>query len=530
VIYFFEDYSLDTDRRELRRAADLVAIEPQVFDVLQLLIRDRSRVVSKDDLIAKVWKGRIVSESTLTSRITAVRHAVGDCGEEQRLIRTVSRKGHRFVGEVREHERLPNGSAAKPAPSPEQLDYIGKARPVLALPDRPSIAVLPFHNLSGDPDQECFADGIVEDIITGLSRIRWLFVIARNSSFTYKGRAVDVRQVGRELGVRCVLEGSLRSTGNRIRVAAQLVEAETGKHIWAERYDRNLVDVFEVQDEITEAVTIAIAPAIAEAERQRAMRRLPESLGAWGAYQRGLWHLARGRQDDNALAVKFFQQSIELDSNFAGGYCGLAYAQIHGAIGFQLGTLPEILNSAEALARRAVGLDGADAEARSCLGLTLHLLGDPEGGRAEVERALAISPNLAVAHGILGETLIFSGRAKDGISALERCTRLDPLDPNAFVHLHVRAIGLYLMRDYGAACDAAKRAIRSHPEYPPPYRWLAASLGQLGRVEEAKQALEKAIAIAPTSFDVFVRRRVPWVRTEDHDLMREGLRNAGWEG
>ena len=205
------------------------------------------------------------------------------------------------------------------------------AMPTLPLPDKPSVAVLPFTNMSSDPEQEFFADGIAEDIITALSRYPSLFVIARNSCFTYKGRAVDVKQVGRELGVRYVLEGSLRKAGNRIRVTAQLVEAETGKHVWAERYDRDLADIFAVQDEITEAVTIAIAPAIADAEQQRAMRKPPGSLDAWAAYQRGLWHLSKATPDDNALAQKFFQQAIDLDPSFSGAYGGLAMAQNQAA-------------------------------------------------------------------------------------------------------------------------------------------------------------------------------------------------------
>ena len=196
-------------------------------------------------------------------------------------------------------------------------------RPALALPDKPSIAVLPFANMSGDPEQEYFADGIAEDIITALSRYPSLFVIARNSCFTYKGRAVDVQQVGRELGVRYVLEGSLRKAANRIRVTAQLVEAETGNHVWAERYDRDLADIFAVQDEISEAVTIAIAPAIDDAERQRAMRKPPGSLDAWAAYQRGFGISVQITPEDNALAQKFFQQAIDLDPNFSGGYVGL---------------------------------------------------------------------------------------------------------------------------------------------------------------------------------------------------------------
>src|SRR5207248_11387434 len=213
--------------------------------------------------------------------------------------------------------------------------------------------------------------------------------IARNSSFTYKGRAVDVKQVGHDLGVRYVLEGSLRKSGNRIRVTGQLVEAETGNHVWAERYDRDLADIFAVQDEITEAVTISIAPAIADAEQQRAMRKPPESLDAWAAYQRGLWHLSKATPDDDATAEKFFKQAIDLDPNFAGGYSALALYQLQAAAIYQKLDLLDAQRSAEALARRAVGLDGADAEARSCLGWALQACGDAEGSLAEVERALA---------------------------------------------------------------------------------------------------------------------------------------------
>jgi adenylate cyclase len=397
----------------------------------------------------------------------------------------------------------------------------------LPLPDKPSIAVLPFANMSGDPEQEFFADGIAEDIITALSRYPSLFVIARNSCFTYKGRAVDVKQVGRELGVRYVLEGSLRKASNRIRVTAQLVEAETGNHDWAERYDRDLADIFAVQDEITEAVTIAIAPAIADAELHRALRKPPESLDAWGAYQCGLWHMSKERAEDYALAEQLFQRAIDLDPNFAGGYSGLAFALHQAASVFQTRSLPEAQSSAEALARRAVALDPADAEARLCLGFILRVRGDYEGALAEIERALAISPNLAGAHAERGAILIFSGRAKEGLAALQACIRLDPRHPTmARSLLHV-TIAFYFCREYEASIEAAKRAIRSYPEFPLVYRWLTAALGQIGRIEEAKKALEKAIAIAPASFDMYVRGRVPWMRPEDHNHMLEGLRKAG---
>jgi TolB-like protein len=275
----------------------------------------RDRVLTKDDLLQGVWGGRIVSESALTTRINAVRRALGDDGTAQRLVRTFTRKGVRFVGEVTELR----GQA------PATGDPDGWAPPAI---DKPSIAVLPFQNMSADPEQEFFADGIAEDVTTALARYPSLFVIARNSSFTYKGRTVDVKEIGRELAVRYVLEGSLRKSGNRVRVTAQLVEAETGRHVWADRCDRDLADIFAVQDEIAQAVTIAIAPAIDQAEQRRAMRKPPASLDAWAAYQRGLWHLSSATAAGNALAEQFLQQAIDLDPNFAGGHSALAQGRM----------------------------------------------------------------------------------------------------------------------------------------------------------------------------------------------------------
>jgi len=248
--FLFDNHEVDLSRRELRRAGRLVPVEPQVFDLLVFLIENRDSVVTKDDLIQSIWKGRIVSESALTTRINAVRKAVGDSGDSQRLIRTLPRKGFRFVGEVSQTSPAAAASAS-----------------ALPLPDKPSIAVLSFTNMTGDPDNDYFGDGIAEDVITNLSRNPFLFVIARNSSFTYKGRPVEVRQIGRELGVRYVLEGSVQRAGSHVRITAQLIDAAAGGHMWAERYDRDLTDFFAVQDEITDSVATAIAPAITQQER-----------------------------------------------------------------------------------------------------------------------------------------------------------------------------------------------------------------------------------------------------------------------
>jgi adenylate cyclase len=415
---------------------------------------------------------------------------------------------------------------------PGQLadEEMSAAQPPLALPDKPSLAVLPFTNMSGDPEQEFVSDGIAEDVISALSHYPSLFVIARNSTFTYKGRAVDVKQVGRELGVRYVLEGGVRKAGNRIRVTAQLIEAETGNHVWANRYDRDLADIFAVQDEITHALTTALTPAIADAELRRAIRKPPESLDAWAAYQRGLWHLSKANSEDDTIAQNFFRQAIDLDPTFAPGYSALALAQLQAAAIYQKLSLAEAQSSAEALARRAVSLDGADAEARSCLGWALQARGELDGALVEIERALAMSPNLAVAHWQRGATLIFSGQPMKGLDALETCIRLDPRDPFMAVRLLHIACGLYFAREYEGVIEAAKRLIRSYPDFPMIYRWPAAALGQLGRAAEAREWLEKAISYAPAAFKMYVHNRVPWFRPEDHAHLVEGLRKAGWEG
>jgi adenylate cyclase len=397
----------------------------------------------------------------------------------------------------------------------------------LPLPDKPSVAVLPFTNMSGDPEQEFFADGIAEDIITALSRCPWLLVVARNSSFTYKGRAVDLKQVGHQLGARYVLEGSVRSAADRIRVTAQLVEAETGNHIWANRYERDLADIFSIQDEITEAVSVAVAPAIADAEVRRAVRQPTGNLDTWAAFQRGLWHMHKFNPNDNALAQKFFQKAVDIDPAFAGGYKGLAWAQCQSAATLQICNLAEAQNSAETLARRAVALDPADAEAHSCLALTLWLRGDYEGALAEAGQALTISPNYAFAHALLGAALIFSGQPRVGIAAVQTAIRLDPHDPMLPSRLNHVTVGFYFCREYETAVEVAKQAIRSNPDYPLTYRWLAAALGQIGETDDAKKAMEKAIAIAPASFDMYVRNRAPWMRLEDHAHMLDGLRKAG---
>jgi adenylate cyclase len=398
----------------------------------------------------------------------------------------------------------------------------------LPLPDKPSIAVLPFQNMSLDPEQEYFADGVVEDIITALSRFKSLFVIARNSSFTYKGRAVDIKQVGRELGVRYVLEGSVRRSSNRVRITAQLIDAETNNHLWAERYDRDMADIFAVQDEITETVAIAIEPTVAQMEQWRAVRKPPESLSSWEAYQRGLWHSGRIGTTENEAAKTFFRRAIDLDPSFAPPHAWLANTILSEAWLYQTKSMPEALDEALPVAQKAISLDPLDAVAHCGVGYVRFFRGDHDDAVAEARQALIINPNYAGAHQLLGSTLVFSGHPREGIEALRMAMRLDPNDLQRqirFVHI---SMGHYFLREYDAAVEAAKEAVRSHPDLGP--RSLAAALGQAGRFDEAKQALQKAIAVAPRSFNMYVRQRAPWFRPEDYSHVLEGLRKAGWEG
>jgi TolB-like protein len=299
--YLFEEYAFDADRRELHRGMDVVSVTPQVFDLLDYLIRNRERVVSKDDLINAIWNGRSVSDAALTTRLNAARTAIGDSGEEQRLIKTLPRKGFRFVGTVREVQR-PAGAATADNP-------MEPPKPALTLPDKPSIAILPFTNLSSDPEQEYFADGVVEDIITGLSRSKSLFVIARQSTFTYKGKAVDIKQVGRELGVRYALEGSVRKAGNRLRITGQLIDAATGVHLWAHRFEGGLEDIFDLQDQMTASVVGAIAPRLQQAEIERAKRKPTESLDAYDYYLRGMASFYLWTREGMSEALRMFYRA-----------------------------------------------------------------------------------------------------------------------------------------------------------------------------------------------------------------------------
>jgi TolB-like protein len=524
VQFLFEDCVLDTDRREFTRGSEAVAIGPQVFDLLLYLVENRARVVSKDDVLDAVWSGRTVSESTLTSHINAVRKAIGDSGGEQRLVRTIARKGFRFVGEVREIKAQDDVDSSEP----ETAKPAAASVPTPALPDKPSIAVLAFQNLSGDPEQEYFADGVVEDIITALSHYRWLFVIARNSSFTYKGRAVDVKQIGRELGVRYVLEGSVRKAANRVRITGQLVDATTGAHLWAERFEGTLDDIFELQDQITADVVGNIAPQLERAEIERAKRKPTENLNAYDYYLRGMANFNQGTREAIDEALPLFEKTIQLDASYASAYGMAAWCYFWRKVnGWMADPVSEIAEGAR-LARRGVELGRDDAVALTRCGHALaHLAGDLDAGVALLDRAVLLNPNLAAAWFLGGYLRVWLGEPDNAIAHFERAMRFSPLDPETYrMQAGIAAAHLFAGR-FDDASSWAEKAYRDLPSFLMAVAVVAASHALAGRIDEARRAMDDLHRLDPALRISSLKNWLSIRRPEDLAVFADGLRRAG---
>jgi TolB-like protein len=529
VQFEFGECVLDPDRRELTRGAERVSLGPKVFDLLVHLVQNRDRVVSKDGLLDVVWAGRIVSESTLTSHINAARKAIGDSGREQRLIRTVARKGFRFVGEVREagsSNDLARPKAAPPTMSPTTANL--PAQPPLPLPDKPSIAVLPFANLSADPEQKYFADGVVEEIIAALSHIGWLFVSARNSSFTYKARAMDVKQVGRELGVRYVLEGSVRRAADRVRITAQLIDATTGGHLWADRFEGSLRNIFEMQDRVAAGVAGPIAPRLERAEIERAKRKPTESLDAYDYYLRGMAHLHRGTRVDVDQALPLFRQAVGLDPDFASAYAMGAWCQFWRRVNGWMTNRPDDVAEGLHLARRAVALGRDDAVALTRGGHALaHLGGDLDCAIAFLDRALALNPNLAAAWFLSAYLRVWHGEPDEAIDRFARAMRLSPLDPEMYRMQAGTAMAHLFAGRFDTASSWAEKAFRDLPSFLMVVGIIAASHALAGRMEQARAAMGYLRQLDPALRISGLTDWLPIRRPEDLATFADGLRRAG---
>ena len=400
-------------------------------------------------------------------------------------------------------------------------------RPALVLPDKPSIAVLPFQNMSGDPEQEYFADGISEDIITGLSKLRWFFVIARNSSFTYKGKAVDVKRISRELGVRYVLEGSVRKGGNRVRITSQLIDATTGNHLWAECYDGDLIDVFTLQDEITKKVVAAIEPKLLEAEGIRSHSRSSEHLGAWEMVIHAnslFWRLTKS---ESLAAIATLKQVVERYPEYAPAHSMLAFSLLLARQFGWISMEPQV-KQAEALAVRAAVLDDNDPWAHLALGLVATARRRTNEAVEEFQRALDLNPNFAAAHGYLGFALVLGGRPDESIDHCEQAIRLSPHDPqNAVFNVHLSA-AYYHMGHYVEAAKFGRKAIQQRFGLPNAHRVYAASLAQAGQIEEARAELALLQELHPENSIAWVEQNIPLIPGPMAKLL-EGLRKAGMQ-
>ena len=488
--YLFEEYAFDTDRRELHRGADVVSLAPQVFDLIEYLIRNRERVVSKDDLIKAIWNGRSVSDAALTTRLNVARTAIGDSGEEQRFIKTLPRKGFRFVGAV--------GEAQEPAGVAVADNPIEPPRPALTLPDKPSIAILPFTNLSSDPEQEYFADGIVEDIITALSRFKSLFVIARNSSFTFKGRAVDIKEVGRRLGVRYVLEGSVRKASGKVRITGQLIDAVTGAHIWADKFERDLTDVFALQDEVTVAVVTAIEPMMFQTEIAMAARRRPKNLTAYDFYLRAMPQYYLMTREGLAEAIRLAHCALELDPRFGSvaalaGFCHMLNVVLGYANDPQFDR-----KEAVRLARLTLSIDEGDPETLATASvISAFMVGDSEAAIEMADRAVALNPNSWITWNGRGTVYRIAGLPEEAIRSFERAVRMSPVDPGLYLTLTGIAMAHIELGRFDEAIVVLKKALRRNL-YVATYRCLASAFAHLGRDTEAHDAAARALEIDPT--------------------------------
>jgi TolB-like protein len=501
----FGRFRFHLDRRELFRDQSPLRLGGRALDVLHTLVAAKGDVVSKGELLARVWPGLVVEENNLQVQVSLLRKALREETSSESHLVTVPGRGYRLVG-------------------------LNDAQPGPALPDKPSIAVLPFQNMSDQPGQDYFADGIVEDIITALCHIRWLFVIARNSTFTYKGRAVDVKQVGRDLGVRYLLEGGVRKAGQRVRITAQLIDATSGAHLWADHFDGSLENIFDLQDRVTESVVGAIFPQLEQAEIERAKRKPTNSLDAYDYFLRGLASAHRMARDSTSEALKLFSKAIELDPDFATPYGAAAFCYVVRKInGWTTDRLQDIAETAR-LARLVAQLGKDDALALAFSGLALgYVAGDLAGAVALVERALLLNPNLATAWYASGTVRAFRGGEPDiAIDHLLRAMRLSPRDPFMFTMQGVTAFAHFFAGRYEEAVSWAEKAYWERPNILATLRIAAASNALAGRLEKAQWAVARALELDPDMRLSNLKDRIGiFGRPKDYAKYADALRKAG---
>lgn len=511
MIYEFGDIRIDADLQEITHAGGPVAVQPQVVDLLLFLVENSDRVVSKDELIETIWGGRAISDSALNARINAARKAVGDTGEIQEVIKTIPRKGYRFVAKL-----FDSALAAAGPPNVER-------------PSIPSLTVLPFADGGIAPEHHFLADGLTEDVVTALSKLRGFFVTDRNTTFALKDVSRDPRAIANEMGVRYILQGSVRSAGQRIRVNASLTDTETNSQLWAERYDRDLTDIFDLQDELTESLVARLSPELFAAEHARLKRRRPQNLDAWECFVHSMHEYGKQSKDSSANAVAQLERAIELDPQYAqalGLYATtLAWRVIQGWEPFD-----ETLQRARAAADQAVLADPNDPWASIGRGYVSITAREEDAAIMNYGRAVDLSPNFAYARALLGVSNGYAGNADIARTHIEKAIALSPRDTFIDKFYLYLAVAEFQAARYDAAAMAAERAIQIKPGHPSSHLFRTSALALDGAQVKAEAALSSYLALVPKALASTIEKTVLYYRPEDRRRMAEGMRKAGLPG
>ncbi|MEM7444397.1 MAG: winged helix-turn-helix domain-containing protein [Pseudomonadota bacterium] len=513
----FGTFELDTGLFELREAGAQVAVEPRVFDLLVFLAGNPDRTVTKEEVIAEIWGDRIVSDAALSTLVKAARKVLGDDGTSQHTIRTVHGRGFRFVAEI---ESVAPAQALQPDPEPEPSASSNGARP--------SVAVLPLANLNSDPTEDYFADGVTEDATIALAKNRWLNVIDRNSAFSFRNSSDGIRVIGQKLGATYLVTGSVRKAGSRARIAIQLVDAETEASVWSERFDRDMVDIFDLQDDISETIAARIEAELGLTEQRKAERRPRKNLGAWDLYQLGVSQFYKFTPEANEKCQELLREAISLDPDLASAHSRLAYAITLSMVYFDVEPDQERLDEALAAAKRAIALDDQDAHGYFTIGRVHLARCEYDLAIDALEHAVQLNPCLAVGYCGLGDSLAYEGRLDEAISQFETAIRLSPHDPFRWAFYSYRSLAHLFRGDFEDAVAWARRSA----QIPNAQYWarahLVSALGHLGDQSQIDGAVRDLLKVKPEFCQDFAREHLFYLKRLDQiETYVEGLKKAG---
>ena len=515
----FDNFELDVSLFELRKSGERIPVEPQVFDLLLFLARNHDRTVTKEEIFAAIWGDRIVSDAALSSQIKAARRVLGDDGASQRIISTVHGRGFRFM--------IPVENAVPMRGQKDEENMNGSA--LTAISKRTSVAVLPLTNMNRDPDEDYLADGISEDITTALSKNRWLTVIARNPAFAFRNSKDSICRIGEKLKAEYLVTGSVRKAGTRFRITVQVVDAETEHSVWSERFDRNVVDIFELQDDISEQVAARIEAELGLSEQRKAEKRRPrKNLGAWDLYQLGTAEFYKFTQESNLKCQDLLRQSIVVDPEIAGAHSRLAYAIVLSMVYFDAAPDDALMNDALATARRAIELDDEDAISYFTLGRVHLARREYDPAIAALQHSLQLNPCLAVTHCGLGDSFAYEGRLDEAIQQFEVAIKLSPHDPFRWAFYSYRSLAHLFRGEFEDAASWARKAV----QIPNAQYWarahLVAALGHLADPRQTESALKDLLETKPGFSLDFAREHLFYLKRSDQlETYLDGLRKAG---